>query len=1069
MLKKEAGGLDELRDGLYEKVVSQRLEKLLKQASAENKIWYKLCDDMDPQNAVQYLADYVRHLVQICLKDLADKDDNALLQQELALTNGLVDTLTKHLPELGTDNQIDLPNFLLLELQNRLNHLQETQRPRPQTSLSHSFLFTNSHKDVSLVTELQREIASSDRIDFLVSFIKFSGLTLILPYLRTFTQAGGQLRILTTTYMGATDPKAIAKLAGLPNTEIRISYNVKETRLHAKAYLFHRDSGYSTAYVGSSNLSHAAIADGLEWNMKVTQQDMPGIMDKMWATFETYWHSEDFQPYQKDDLPELQKAIDHERGWDQKSNTALPYTFTIHPYPFQQVILDALEVERKERNHWKNLIVAATGTGKTAISAFDYRRILQSCPKGARLLFVTHREEILEQSLSCFRQVLKDPNFGELSVGGKHPTHMDHVFMSIQTCNSLKLWKQMDPAYYDMIIVDEFHHAAAPSYQKLLHFFTPKILLGLTATPERMDGKSILGWFDNHIAAEIRLPDAIERRLLCPFHYFGVEDTVDLRQVNWTNGHYDVGALTNLYVLESHTASKRADAILRALDNYTADLRGVKGVGFCVSKAHAHFMAEYFSHKGIPSLALDSDSKEDERQSARQKLESGAITFLFVVDLFNEGVDIPCINTVLFLRPTNSMTVFLQQLGRGLRLDKGKDCLTVLDFVAQANRHYDFASRFQALVGRSDVPLKREIENGFPHVPKGCSIQLEEIAQKRVLDNIRSQLRGNAFYQNCIQELYDAMGHHVPTISEFFKAAKVKPEVFYNGKRTYARLCANAGVIPKFAETDEECILERAIPRLLGIDSPQWLRFLQKMLLIGEKPAALNPLERQYLRMWQFTLWGKDWQETALTEPWIAISQWKQWPELHKELEEILDLQFARFNVLPQKAHLPYPCALEVYCNYSPDQIFSALGLEKTNSVREGVKYLHSRNSHVVNLDTDVFLITLNKSEKEFSESTRYEDYSIDKNLFHWQSQNATTQESKTGQRYLNQRKTGSIVLLFVREQKKDPQGGSQNYTFLGPAQIVKAYGSQPITIIYKLDNPIPAKYITKTDCSGVL
>lgn len=1061
--------MDELRDGLYEKVVSQRLEKLLKQASAENKIWYKLCDDMDPQNAVQYLADYVRHLVQICLKDLADKDDNALLQQELALTNGLVDTLTKHLPELGTDNQIDLPNFLLLELQNRLNHLQETQRPRPQTSLSHSFLFTNSHKDVSLVTELQREIASSDRIDFLVSFIKFSGLTLILPYLRTFTQAGGQLRILTTTYMGATDPKAIAKLAGLPNTEIRISYNVKETRLHAKAYLFHRDSGYSTAYVGSSNLSHAAIADGLEWNMKVTQQDMPGIMDKMWATFETYWHSEDFQPYQKDDLPELQKAIDHERGWDQKSNTALPYTFTIHPYPFQQVILDALEVERKERNHWKNLIVAATGTGKTAISAFDYRRILQSCPKGARLLFVTHREEILEQSLSCFRQVLKDPNFGELSVGGKHPTHMDHVFMSIQTCNSLKLWKQMDPAYYDMIIVDEFHHAAAPSYQKLLHFFTPKILLGLTATPERMDGKSILGWFDNHIAAEIRLPDAIERRLLCPFHYFGVEDTVDLRQVNWTNGHYDVGALTNLYVLESHTASKRADAILRALDNYTADLRGVKGVGFCVSKAHAHFMAEYFSHKGIPSLALDSDSKEDERQSARQKLESGAITFLFVVDLFNEGVDIPCINTVLFLRPTNSMTVFLQQLGRGLRLDKGKDCLTVLDFVAQANRHYDFASRFQALVGRSDVPLKREIENGFPHVPKGCSIQLEEIAQKRVLDNIRSQLRGNAFYQNCIQELYDAMGHHVPTISEFFKAAKVKPEVFYNGKRTYARLCANAGVIPKFAETDEECILERAIPRLLGIDSPQWLRFLQKMLLIGEKPAALNPLERQYLRMWQFTLWGKDWQETALTEPWIAISQWKQWPELHKELEEILDLQFARFNVLPQKAHLPYPCALEVYCNYSRDQIFAALGLEKPNSVREGVKYLHSRNSHVVNLDTDVFLITLNKSEKEFSESTRYEDYSIDKNLFHWQSQNATTQESKTGQRYLNQRKTGSIVLLFVREQKKDPQGGSQNYTFLGPAQIVKAYGSQPITIIYKLDNPIPAKYITKTDCSGVL
>jgi len=1061
--------MDELRDGLYEKVVSQRLEKQLKQEFAENKIWYKLCDHMDPQDAVQYLADYVRHLVQVCLKDLADKDDEQLLQQELTLTNGLVDTLTQHLPELGTDSKIDLPNFLLLELQHRLNHVQETQRPRPQTSLSHSFLFTNSHKDVSLVTELQREIASSDRIDFLVSFIKFSGLTLILPYLRTFTQAGGHLRVLTTTYMGATDPKAIAKLAELPNTEIRISYDVKETRLHAKAYLFYRNSGYSTAYVGSSNLSHAAIADGLEWNMKVTQQDMPGIMDKMWATFETYWHSEDFQPYQKDDLPKLQKEIDRQRHADEKSAMTLPYAFTIRPYPFQQVILDALEVERKERNHWKNLIVAATGTGKTAISAFDYRRFLQSRPEGAKLLFVAHREEILEQSLSCFRQVLKNPNFGELAVGGKHPTHMEHVFMSIQTCNSLKLWEQMDPAYYDMIIVDEFHHAAAPSYQKLLHTFTPKILLGLTATPERMDGKSILGYFDNHIAAEIRLPAAIERRLLCPFHYFGVEDTVDLRHVNWTNGHYDVGALTNLYVMESHTASKRADAILRALDNYTADLRDVKGVGFCVSKKHAHFMAEYFTQKGIPSLALDSDSSEDERQGARQKLESGAVTFLFVVDLFNEGVDIPCINTVLFLRPTNSMTVFLQQLGRGLRLDKGKDCLTVLDFVAQANKHYDFASRFQALVGRSEVSVKREIEEGFPHVPKGCSIQLEEIAQKRVLENIKAQLRGNAFYQDCIQELYETMGHRVPTLSEFFKAVKVKPQAFYNGKRTYARLCANAKVIPEFVETAEENMLERALPRLLGLDSPQWLRFLQQVLPTGEKPAAMGPIEKQYLRMWQFTLWGKDWQDAALTEPWEAISRWQQQPELRKELEELLDFQFARFNVLPQKAKLPYPCALEVYCNYSRDQIFAALGLEKPNSVREGVKYLHPKNSSVVNRDTDVFLVTLNKSEKEFSESTRYEDYSIDKNLFHWQSQNATAPESKTGQRYLNQRKTGSIVLLFVREQKKDPQGGSQNYTFLGPAQIVKAYGSQPMTIIYKLDSPIPAKYITKTDSSGVL
>ena len=273
--------MDEYKDGLYEKVISQRLGRKLQQALDNQEIWATISDRVDPQEAVGYLSDYIRKLVHLCLKDLADQNGDSLLEQELALTNGLVGYLTEKAPALAADSQVDREDFLLLELQHRLNHLKETHRPRPATSLSHSFLFTNSQKDVSMVSELRREIASSDRIDFLVSFIKFSGLTLILPYLRTFTVAGGHLRVLTTTYMGATDPKAIELLSQLPNTEVRISYNVKETRLHAKAYLFQRNSGYSTAYVGSSNLSHAAIADGLEWNMKVTQQDMPEIMAKL--------------------------------------------------------------------------------------------------------------------------------------------------------------------------------------------------------------------------------------------------------------------------------------------------------------------------------------------------------------------------------------------------------------------------------------------------------------------------------------------------------------------------------------------------------------------------------------------------------------------------------------------------------------------------------------------------------------------------------------------------------------------------------------------------------------------
>ena len=230
-------------------------------------------------------------------------------------------------------------------------------------------------------------------------------------------------------------------LSELPNTEVRISYNVKETRLHAKSYMFYRDSGFSTAYVGSSNLSRAAIADGMEWNMKVTEQDLPGIIAKMKATFDTYWHSDEFQPFQVSDFDKLSRAIDRERGRKEEGSDTT-YSFDIEPYPYQQAVLDALRTERLGKGRWHNLVVAATGTGKTAISAFDYRNFYQSRKGNAKLLFIAHREEILKQSISCFRQVMKDPNFGQLAVGNYHAARSEHLFMSIQTFNSQKFWEK---------------------------------------------------------------------------------------------------------------------------------------------------------------------------------------------------------------------------------------------------------------------------------------------------------------------------------------------------------------------------------------------------------------------------------------------------------------------------------------------------------------------------------------------------------------------------------------------------------------------------------------------------
>ena len=660
-----------LHHGLYEQVINNALTSEL----AEIPEARKAIAPIDKAEASKVLAQYLADVVQKGLDNVLDNGGD--LSAQISLTNQIVSLIQNTTKEadfasLGVDQRAEQLLALLREADPRLAvGKTAADLSRPETSIAQSSLFTGAIHEPQIYTELKKEIGSADRIDMLVSFIKWSGLRLLMDELREFTQNGGELRIITTSYMGATDVKAIEELRQLPNTKIKVSYDTKRTRLHAKTYVFYRDTGFTTAYVGSSNLSNAAISSGLEWNVKVTKKDLPETIDKIAATFESYWNSNEFEYYSEDQKERLARALNAEKYFG--SNDSEVYTMDITPYSYQQEILDKLEAERTVRGYSRNLVVAATGTGKTVISALDYKRFRKQNPgKPCRLLFVAHREEILKQSLYTFRAVLKDANFGEMFVGSYKPDSIDNLFISIQTFNSQDFTAKTAPDFYDYIIVDEFHHAAAPTYQKLLAYYQPQILLGLTATPERMDGKSILSHFGNRIAAEIRLPEAIDRKLLCPFQYFGVTDTVDLDNLKWSAGGYDKSELSKVYTLSGAVAQRRADLVVSSLLKYVTDIDDVKGLGFCVSIEHAEFMCHYFNEHSIPSMFLTGHSPEEERKTAKQRLVTGSVRFIFVVDIYNEGVDIPEVNTVLFLRPTESLTVFLQQLGRGLRLAENK-------------------------------------------------------------------------------------------------------------------------------------------------------------------------------------------------------------------------------------------------------------------------------------------------------------------------------------------------------------------------------------------------------------
>jgi len=975
-----------LAPGLYDQPLTRRLAADLAELASE----LLATSPIDPSRSAELFSRVFQERLIRVLESVRGEKPRERVERQLALINGLLDRIGEAAEGVVEDGDKLDPSGAMLEaiLAPTAPPKSPRRPPAPGLPLSESSLLVNGHRDLSVGPEIKKEIQSADRVDLLCSFLKWSGFRLVEEELRALCArrepgAPSPLRVLTTAYMSATERRALDELQAM-GAEVKVSYDTERTRLHAKAWQFHRASGFSTALIGSSNLSHAAMLDGVEWNVRVSQVDNPAILEKFAATFEQYWSDQTFAPYDPAQFTQAVKRTRHQQ--------LAPFLkLDVEPRPHQREILAALATERS-RGHHRNLVVAATGTGKTIVAALDYARLRETHP---RMLFVAHRREILDQSLSTFQVVCKDPSFERLH-SGDTPMEYERVFASVQSLGEERL-ETLRPDHFDVLIVDEFHHAAAGTYERLLEHFRPKVLLGLTATPERADGRSVLHHFDDRVAYELRLWKALDQDLLSPFQYFGVGGAPDLSAERlWSGGRYKTRDLSNIYTAD-HLFAKR---ILQETAAKVTDVHRMRALGFCVDIAHAEFMAQQFNAHGIPAEAVSTNTSRADRAGALQRLAAGDLNILFRVDLFNEGVDLPNVDTLLFLRPTESATVFLQQLGRGLRRARDKACCTVLDFIGGAHRKFRFDIRFRALLGGTRKSIQRDIDEGFPRLPSGCSIQLDRMATETVLENIRQAIGHGR--SHLVEDLR-ALGPET-SLQRFLHEGGYDLEDVYDTRGSFSSLRRQAGFETHTATKADE-VIERAFDRILHLDDFERLDALQDLLARPELRADDTDV---YQRLLFVLLRGRAGRFGDMQSTWDRL--WTHdW--LRTELRQLLDVLADRTRrATVAGTHGP----LRVHATYTRFEVLAAFD-QRTKT--GGVKTIQTGVYAIPEHRTDLFFVTLEKSEQGFTATTMYRDYPLSERRFHWESQSTCHDGTPTGRRYLTLGHGENTGLLFVRQR----------------------------------------------------
>lgn len=934
-------------------------------------------------------------------------------------------------------------------------------------------------KFMNFFVHLKNELMTCKKFYFIVSFIKYSGIQLLISTLDELEALGIKGEIITSVYLNITDPKALSKLLSYKNIKVKI-YNNSNESFHTKAYLFEKEK-YHTCIIGSSNISQSALYSAEEWNVKLTDNDFFDIYNQSFNQFQKLWNSneaigltEDFigkyEEYKEKNRP--QNTFDYRKIQTEKKKFI--------PNSMQTEILEKLKNTRKSGNN-RGLVVAATGTGKTYLAAMDVKEFFKN-RKNSSFLFIAHREELLDNAIRVFSDILhiEKENFGRIFSGNKEVGH-NMIFASIQSLRNC--YKDFISDKFNYIIVDEFHHASASSYEKIIHYFKPEFLLGLTATPERMDGKDILALCDYNLVGEMGMRKAMEKDLIVPFHYFGVNDiTVDYEKIPYRNGKYDEEILLN-----DLSVSIRTDYIVEKMEKFGYDGKYMSGIAFCQNIKHALYMKNEFLRKGYKSELLTSKTNLTERSKILESFRNKEIEILCVVDILNEGIDIPDINLLLFLRPMLSSTVFIQQIGRGLRKAAGKDFVTIIDFIGNHKKDYLITKVFSDEIhNKSFLYEKKEkiieqIKNQFSNIPGASYIELDRICQERIIDKIE---KINFNSRNILKEMYNEFKNDIGKSPEEF----LEISDFDSNIELFVELVTKVG---SFYEAQVQFENDNFI-KYYRMKNPKTdlLAYMEKKIRLCEPFTYLtvkfflkSKYEGQNLRNKYIN------SEILLSEykKYFSIKdEFKNFYLLERIFNELIEDEILEADLYGYKISKKYEAIF-----YEEDKNFEKrlsdlinLGLNefRKNDIEEfndNVLITHKEYKRIdlqilldskvpkgtwragyANTEKDICLFITNDKSHIMQENLKYDNSLHSDEIIQWISQPKTYHSSSVGQMFIKHREKNMKVHIFARKYAFMNGNKTNPFIYLGQADYYRSFGDKPMTILWKLRRKLPQELI---------